>query len=351
MAATPEEAAAQRSLEDVLIAAARRLPVVLVTPQPSTLPARSAQDQAWMARLCAAPGIRFAYPYIARNQGVVLRMHPHFPSLGVVAHALTHGGAADDLCRMVRDAGAGQPAAFLDPLFIGPLLAPLKDARAQVPLNLNYYEKGLAGGFTYPSQAVPDGALAGRVVFFGGDYDGRDRMLTAAGNWSGVQLHSGMYYALANPVHAAPHGVLLIVEALAGWLMLMAFGHLWERHFNLAEAAARRPLGGYILGMLRSMVPVGGLVLLVGVIFMAVVLASGFLLAQATWFNFGPLVIAAVLKARMTGTQESLKRQYGGAVRGRAAHEESIAGETVRHTLDFVLLALFVLVVVALAVL
>jgi len=59
---------------------------------------------------------------------------------------------------------------------------------------------------------------------------------------------------------------------------------------------------------LRALPWAAAVLLITVLVILGSVAASGFLLAQATWFNFAPIALAAALKARETGGEVEVRK-------------------------------------------
>jgi fumarate reductase subunit C len=320
--ASKPEVDAQRNLDQLLLTIAEKTRLVLVTPYPSSLDERIRENAAWMSKLCAHSNIDFAYPYIARNEGVVTKINPTFPSLGNVAYALSRrpsaasstanqtagGGKSGEICALLQRGEAAAPI-FLDSLFAENVTRPLKNDKALVPLNVNYFEEGLAERFRFDAASPPEPALFGQAVFLGGEWNRADRFVTASGSFPGVMVHSATFFTRERPVRNLPRSLLFLIETLLGVVLLRAFTSLWEKYFSRLEAPAGTSNWRIQLAAWLRALPWAAAVLLITVlVILGSVAASGFLLAQATWFNFAPIALAAALKARETGGEVEVRK-------------------------------------------
>lgn len=325
------ERAAQERLDELLIRTSASTPVILVTPFATALPERARVNAQWMRKLCTSGAkLSFAHSYVARNQGVVTKIHPAFPSLGNAVYAQwTRRDTVDKgACAALSGSGGndGYPA-FLDAMFVHSLTAPLRERSALVPLNVNFFEEGLSGRLSYllsdhPVSAPMPDDLAGHVVFLGTDIRTMDSLVTASGPQPGVLVHAATFFSRVHPIHALPQWLLFLIETLAGLMLLRAFTWLWQRyHADLDLPPSNRSLlrqAGAILLASRWSAAVIALTVLVSLFSIAL---SGFLLAQATWFNFAPIAIAAAVKAKDSAAET-----------GRRALEDKLAELEHRHT-------------------
>jgi hypothetical protein len=199
--------------------------------------------------------------------------------------------------------------AFLDGLFTDTVTRPLRKKNALAPMNVNYFEEGLAERFSYPATQLIGQALEGHVVFLGGAWSLSDQFLTASGSVPGVLVHSAAYFTRENPVSAVPHGVLLVVETLIAMALLRVFSSLWEIYFDKLETVGVDTGWRMQLAALVRAAPWAAAVFAItALVVLGSILGSGLLLAQATWLNFGPIAIGAALKARQTGGEVEIKR-------------------------------------------
>lgn len=307
--ANEAERAAQAALDARIAAAAATTPIVLAVPAPSDNAARTEAAARWMRALCAAPGIHFAYPEVVQNGGVVTKWAATLPALGQVAFAVASGddGAMRTTvlpppCDVVR-AGDG-PLPFLDPLIRpGMIDAALADLRLQ-PLDVRFLgtaeatPRALAG--LAPEAAA---SLRGRSVFLGGTWGVQDRFATAAARVPGVVVHAAVFHSAGDPIRALPEWLLVVIATLAGTVVLIVFERPWTRYFEeLQRLGEKPPLGARIRAERWTLVVL--LMLVAGLVLS--VLASGFLLAQATWFNFAPVIVALALRSAQSAARAEL---------------------------------------------
>lgn len=317
-----------------------------VVPAPAGTVERQRIAFEWMQRMCqASPRILFAYAEVLRNEGIVTRIAPDFPSLGHVARqaagavkpaaaaATAQSRVTSEVCDEVRSATS--PPGFLD--------APLRDAfvvarlanEREAPLNLNYFERGLMRVNTTRAAQAKSAQLAGSVVFVGGNWGSYDSFLTAAGRYPGVAIHAATYYSLVRSVSELPHSLALLLEMLGGLALMMSFRLLWQRYY--AAVAVYR--GGKkrkreLVRLLGYGLLWGGAAVAFGFVTLIVaILLSGWLLAQAIWLNVGPLLAVIFFKAQHAAEASKQAMEKSAATAEKSAQ---IADKVAPHTRESV---------------
>lgn len=192
--ASDAERTAQQDLDRYLITQAERSSIVLVLPAPAGTAERQRIAFEWMQRMCqGSPRILFAYAEVLRNEGIVTRIAPDFPSLGHVARQATNvlspaaaastaqAAVPNEVCDEVRSAKS--PPGFLDAQLRDAFVTARLAHEREAPLNLNYLERGLIRVNTTRAAQAKSAQLAGTVVFVGGNWGTDDSFLTAAGRY------------------------------------------------------------------------------------------------------------------------------------------------------------------------
>jgi CHASE2 domain-containing sensor protein len=338
------DAQAQTRLDAVLdrIAAAGRTRLVLATPLPSQSEGLIAARHAWMQARCAAR-IGFGHIDLYRTQRVVLRFDPDSDLLGIVARSADDRG----LCETV--ALGAERSVFLSKAFDRAQVESIDAFAHQSPLNADYFA-ALDRARTVLSsvddlKALP--VLAGRTVFLGGEYEGRDRFLTAFGEQPGVVVHAAIQYSAAHPV-VAKHGLAFALDVLLGTLCGYIFQWSWRLHNRAAAALEHRPRGaGRWARHARARLLLAGNLLLVAALVLALLQMSAAAFRSNLWINPGPMIIGVFVKT-LLGSRSGIHRRWRrpqGA--GHGAHggrrELPVGALDAAMALPIIVWALFVL--------
>ncbi|HZP88382.1 MAG TPA: CHASE2 domain-containing protein [Burkholderiales bacterium] len=362
-AATAGEAAGQEALDALLIRASAGTTIVLVTPFPTSLPDRARLNAQWMRKLCTqSQRLSFAYSHVARNQGIVTKIHPRFPSLGNVAFAHSAAGSAADphkgaCADLIAHADKGSYPPYLDTMFIDVVTAPLRQRDALVPMNINYFEEDLSGRLSFPVSRFAHSdlghALKGHIVFLGTDIRTLDSLVTASGAQPGVLIHAATYFTRVHPITALPAWLLFVIESALGLALMVAFTSLWRRYEqDMALPTSNQSLARQARAIVLASRWSAAVIAITVLVILFTATLSGFLLAQATWFNFAPIAIATAIKARESAAEaeqwmkeNSAGIQHKPPSRARSAMKRFLRG-VLNHPWLTILAVLAALVVV-----
>lgn len=313
----------QKALDDVLkllVDGGTRL--VLPMPLPTSLPELQQAKRAWMEKVCQweavppkkdslpaqprrAQHVRFASAQVDTHGGQVLQYNRQLNTLGTMA-----GPRADrspDGCSLSSGVKAVHLASLTQP-HAEPLALP-GDANFKP-----YQQQFFAMAYRHVHRLGRDGTLPltqgapvnlqDKVVFIGGDYDSRDRLLSP---WSGtdnalpgVLAHAAAYYSEQRPlkaIHAFDFVLDVVVGVVAGYL----FHGLWHcyRMHDLPWRTKTR------MGYLRAkglflLIPGTALLAAFGLVW----LAAHCFYPAGHWVNPGPMVLGVALKVLLSSGRE-----------------------------------------------
>lgn len=238
------DVAAQEELDRALqhlVASDIRLVLPLPIPVRTTALRQLKID--WMQRLCqwrseaqpSAGGVRLANTEMITHAAQALQFDPAALTLGVAATWPKH---FDDVCQF----SAAQQRAILSsnlPAHVLRIHHSLRQARE--PYNARYF--GGADDHTHlitsldqlpRTETQQPVSVAGRVLFIGGAYEGRDRFHTplepSGQSVEGVALHAATFYSMLHPIHVEQGFIALGLDIIAGIGLGYLFAWSWGCH-------------------------------------------------------------------------------------------------------------------------
>ncbi len=308
LAAAVRGDAGQARLDQLLLLAARHMPIVLATPSPVESPALRRLKFAWMQTMCRG-GVVFGVPSLHAADGMVLRYRPDQPGFSQVAAGLVPGrGAAPQGSKWPREASACEKVAggrienadFLDPAAFR--LEEGAGPKGMQLLNANYFDGALESQISaFSSVAEIPGApeLAGRVVFLGGQYGIDERFETLNGERYGAVIHAAVFYSLTHPLREIPGWLRKLLDVLLGAVLGAVFEALWATYY--ANHLVYQALGGAetrderirrARAFGRSVMTLIGVLLASGALFWALLLASTVALKNGSQFSIAFMAFA-----------------------------------------------------------
>lgn len=254
--------------------------------------------QQWLKKMCDA-GVTFGFPEGESENGVVLRYHKDYHSLGVVVRLwetwrkdtspTSHGH--DWICEELKDAKhISELRTLRDLAWTG------AKQQESIPINLQVKPdlvtfRELSDGAKSAQARIKD-----QIVFLGGSYDPKDTFLTTLGESTGVRIHAAI--SLTDMKNAC-HRISYLIELGLGLGLGIVLSIFLNFYFRSRSVYDQSIFDGRIFGrqlgrtLSLYLVPI---LLCIGA-FYFVMTTSETWLASGTWLNPAPMIVGVAIDA------------------------------------------------------